>query len=51
MLTRRARFVAPLSSSSDEGNDELSDDERPMSNFLRNTEEKGKFLLMKIKYL
>ena len=30
-LTRRARFVAPLSSSSDEGDNELSDDERPLS--------------------
>ena len=30
-LTRRARFVAPLSSSSNEGNNEVSDDERPLS--------------------
>ena len=30
-LTRRARFVAPLSSSSDEGSNELFDDERPLS--------------------
>ena len=29
-LTRRARFVAPLSSSSDESDNELSDDERPL---------------------
>ena len=30
-LTRRTRFVAPLSSSSDEGDNDLSDDERPLS--------------------
>ena len=30
-LTRKARFVAPLSSSSDEGDNELSDDKRPLS--------------------
>ena len=30
-LSRRARFVAPLSSSSDEGDNELSDDEGPLS--------------------
>ena len=30
-LTRRARFVVPLSSSTDEGANELSDDERPLS--------------------
>ena len=30
-LTRRARFVAPFSFSSDEGDNELSDDERPLS--------------------
>ena len=41
----------PLSSSSDEDYNELSDDERPLSKMLRNTEEKEKFLLMKIIYL
>ena len=30
-LTRRARIVAPLHSSSDEGDNELSDDEMPLS--------------------
>ena len=30
-LTRRARSIAPLSSSSDEADNELSDDERPLS--------------------
>ena len=30
-ITRRARFIAPLSSSYDEGDNELSDDERPLS--------------------
>ena len=48
-LTRRAKFVTPLSSSSDDGDNELSDDERPLSK-IANTEEKGKLLLMKIIY-
>ena len=50
-LTRRARLIAPLSSSSDEVDNELSDDEWLCQNLLRNTEEKGKLLLIKIIYL
>ena len=50
-LIRRARFVAPLSSSSDEGDNELSDDERPLSRIAKNYRREGDLLLMKIIYL
>ena len=47
---RRVKYVAPLSDSSDEGDNELSDIEEPL-NWVRSTKEKENLLLMKITYL